>query len=186
MASHLKIRSLNVNGIQSKKKRDLVFHELSKYNNEILLLQETHASVLDERAYKLKWGSDVFFSHGTTSSRGICTIVPKNLNATSKLVFSDLEGRVLIIQLTIGQVDFLICNIYAPVSSYENDQITLLQLLSHQLSNYKDHNLILGGDWNVTLNPNLDKKSKRSSTCTNTKYRDFLVGFLEEYDLIDC
>jgi exonuclease III len=186
MANSLKIRSLNINGMQCKKKRDLVFHEVTKYNNEIILLQETHTSVLDERHYKLKWGPNVYFSHGTTNSRGICTIVPKNLNATSKVLYSDLEGRLLIIQLIMDGTEYIVCNIYAPVSSSENDQILLLQQMSTQLAEYKDNNLILGGDWNVVLDPNIDKKSKRSTVCTNIRYRNMLVSFLEEYGLIDC
>jgi exonuclease III len=186
MTDTLKIRSLNVNGIQCKRKRDLVFHELSKYNNEIIFLQETHTSALDERHYNKKWGTNVFFSHGSTSSRGICTIIPKNMNITTKLLFSDLEGRLLILQITIDNTEFLLCNVYAPVSSSENEQIRLLQQLSHQLSEYKEHNLILGGDWNVVLDPTIDKKSKRSTICTNQKYNDLLKRFLEEYELMDC
>jgi exonuclease III len=82
MVEKLKIRSLNVNGIQCQKKRDLVFNELTKYSNDIILLQETHSSALDERNYKNKWGTNTYFSHGTTSSRGVCIIIPKLLRGT--------------------------------------------------------------------------------------------------------
>ena len=82
MTSNLKIRSLNVRGLQTKQKRDLVFTELSKYKQDILLLQETHSTALDERLYKTKWGSNTFFSHGESNSKGICTIIPQNSQAS--------------------------------------------------------------------------------------------------------
>ena len=186
MADTLKIRSLNANGMQCKKKRDLVFNELTKYNQEVLLLQETHTNVSDEKHYKTKWGKNVFFSHGTTNSRGVCIIIPKTFNGDCEKIYADPEGRLLIVKITIEKVDYVICNIYAPVSSYENEQIDLLMLLEKELEEYINSNLILGGDWNVHMNDNLDKKSKAKVTCTNKKYRESLITFLQEYSMVDC
>jgi exonuclease III len=118
MVEALKVRSLNVNGLQVKKKRDLVFKELTKYSSEILMLQETHSCALDERSYKVKWGNNVFFSHGTTQSKGICIIIPKDFKGDCEKNYSDLEGRLLVIKLTINKVEYIVGNIYAPVSSY--------------------------------------------------------------------
>jgi exonuclease III len=94
-------------------KRNLMFTELSKYSNDIIMLQETHSTALDERHYKNKWGPNVFFSHGQSNSKGVITIVPKNFNGSSSLIYADLEGRILIIKITINDEEFIICNIYA-------------------------------------------------------------------------
>jgi exonuclease III len=186
MADTLKIRSLNANGLQCKTKRDLVFNELTKYNQEVLLLQETHTNVSDEKHYKIKWGKNVFFSHGTTNSRGVCIIIPKTFNGECEKIYADLEGRLLIVKITIEKVDYIICNIYAPVSSYEKEQIDLLMLVEKELEEYINSNLIIGGDWNVYMNDNLDKKSRTNAACTNKKYREALKTFLEEYSMADC
>jgi exonuclease III len=186
MVEALKVRSLNVNGLQVKKKRDLVFKELTKYRSEILMLQETHSCALDERSYKVKWGNNVFFSHGTTQSKGICIIIPKDFKGDCEKIYSDLEGRLLVIKLTINKVEYIVGNIYAPVSSYENEQMENLAKLTEVLEPYMYSNLILAGDWNVYLDDKLDKKSKSSNKCVNSKYRDMLNLFLENYDLIDC
>jgi exonuclease III len=186
MVEKLKIRSLNVNGIQCQKKRDLVFNELTKYSNDIILLQETHSSALDERNYKNKWGTNTYFSHGTTSSRGVCIIIPKTFKGNSELIFADLEGRILIVKITLEGEDYIICNIYCPISSAETEQINVLIKLSGEIIEYLNNNLILCGDWNVIMDNLLDKKSDSKVLCTNTKYRDILKIFLEEFELVDC
>jgi hypothetical protein len=186
MVEKLKFRSLNVNGIQVKKKRDLVFKELSKYKGEILMLQETHSSALDEKSYKNKWGKNIFFSHGSTQSRGVCTIIPKNFNGECEQLYSDLEGRILIIKLTIDKAEYIIGNIYAPVSSYETEEIELLTKLCIELEPYMNNNLIICGDWNVYLDDKVDKKCKGNNKCVNHKYRNLLNLFIENFELADC
>jgi hypothetical protein len=186
MASNVKIRSLNTNGIHCLKKRNLVFSELSKYQNEILMLQETHSCPMDERHYKNKWGPNVFFSHGLTNSKGVCTIIPKNFPGSTELLYSDLEGRLLAVKLTIGNEVLIIVNIYAPTSNYEVEQVNLLITLNAELFDYKKNNCIFGGDWNVTLNPELDKKSVKNMSCPNLRYRDSLKLLIDEYEMSDC
>jgi exonuclease III len=171
MSSNLKIRSLNVRGIQSKQKRDLVFHELSKYKHDVILLQETHSTVFDEKIYKNKWGQNVFFSHGESNAKGVCTIIPQSFPGKCDLHYSDLEGRLLITKLTIDDKEFYVSNSYLPTSNHESDQIKTLLLLSDQITDIGANNLIMGGDWNVILNDNMDKKSNSKGTCPNQKYR---------------
>ena len=137
MATNLKICSLNVNGIHCMGKRNLMFTELSKYPNDIMLLQETHSTALDERHYKNKWGPNVYFSHGQSNSKGVITIVPKNFAGSSSLIYADFEGRILIIKITINDEEFIICNIYAPTSGYEVEQIDTLIKLNAEAFDYK-------------------------------------------------
>jgi exonuclease III len=186
MTSNLKIRSLNVRGIQCKDKRNLVFTELSKYSNDIILLQETHSTVFDEKHFKNKWGPNIFFSHGESNSKGVCTIMPRNLPGTCELYHADLEGRLLIVKIKLHESEFFICNLYFPTSNHENDQLKVLMELNDHLTDISANNIVLGGDWNVVLNDTLDKKSKTSTPCTNHKFRDNLKRLLEEHNLVDC
>jgi exonuclease III len=188
MGETLEIRALNVNGIQCKKKRDLVFFELTKYKNSILLLQETHTSALDEKYYKNKWGPNTYFSHGTTKSKGVCTIIPKTFKGSSEVIFSDLEGRILIVKIVIENEEFILCNIYAPISSMETEQVSTLAKLNQELADYNNANIIMCGDWNVFMDDFLDKKtkSKNPTICPNHKYRKLLKNVIEEMDMADC
>jgi exonuclease III len=186
MVDKLKIRSLNVNGLQVKKKRDLVFKELSKFTGEILMLQETHTSTFDEKTYKIKWGKNIFFSHGTTQSRGVCTILPIGFKGECEQIYSDLNGRILVIKIVLDNIEYILANIYAPVSSFEQEQMEMMANLINELEPYMHSNLILAGDWNVYLNDQLDKKSKSGNKCVNSKYRDMVNLFMDNFDLTDC
>jgi hypothetical protein len=48
-----------------------------------------------------------------------------------------------------------------------------------------NNNLIIGGDWNIVLDPSIDKKGG-SLVEKFPKYREKLKDLLEAYDLIDC
>ena len=186
MAEKLKIRSLNVNGIQCLKKRALVFTELEKYNNEIILLQETHTCIFDETNFINKWGSNIYFSHGATNSKGVCIIFPKNFKGSSELIYSDLEGRILMVKFSLEKEEYILCNVYCPVSSAETEQLNTLDKLNTELLDYINDKLIICGDWNVTMNNQLDKKSEAINLCTNITYREHLKNFLNEYEMSDC
>ena len=175
MTSNITIRSLNVRGIQCKNKRNLVFTELSKFGNDIIMLQETHSTVFDERHFKNKWGTNTFFSHGDSNTRGVCTILPKTFTGKCDLYHSDLEGRLLIVKIQLDESEYYICNLYRPTSNHEAEQMQLLMELNDHLTDISATNIILGGDWNVVMNDLLDKKSKITSPCPNHKFRDNLI-----------
>ena len=76
---------------------------------------------------------------------------------------------------------FILLNVYAPTKDKMNH---LHELHLHELIlMYSDKNLLIGGDFNVCLNPDIDKKGdsleKESQYCTN------LLNFMNEFTLTD-
>ena len=92
----LNLYSLNVRGLQGAQKTKKVFNWLQKFDKGIILLQETHTSQLDEKSWLNQWKSPIFFSHGSTNSRGVSIILPKALKENCSLHYKDSEGRILI------------------------------------------------------------------------------------------
>lgn len=43
----------------------------------VILLQETHCTRELENLWQAEWGGKVFYSHGTSSARGVATLVKK-------------------------------------------------------------------------------------------------------------
>ena len=181
MGENIQLMSLNVRGIQTMKKRKDYFEWLDKFSKSIIMLQETHTSVLDENNYKNHWGHSTFFSHGTTNYRGVVTILPNSLGGTSKLFYSDLDGRILIVELSINDTLYYLVNIYAPSSNKEVDKINFLNKLTKELTQLKNNNIITGGDWNVVLDPEMDKKGGTGiDNAKFSKYRQLLKEFILE------
>ena len=77
----------------------------------------------------------------------------------------------------------IIGNIYAPTQDNEDEQIMLIEQLNVMLNNFQDRNIILGGDFNVYIDPKLDKKGGNLHQIS--RYSNFLSTFNEEFNLID-
>ena len=93
---HLKLVSINVRGLSSSRKTDVILHELERLPYDLFLLQETHVSC-KERADLIakKWCGDCFWSFGVGRSAGVAVFVsPKFAGTVSRFVF-DSDGRVL-------------------------------------------------------------------------------------------
>ena len=185
MSDNLQIMSLNVRGIQTPKKRKDYFIWLDKFKSNIILLQDTHSCALDENNYKNHWGHSVFFSHGLTNSRGVATIIPKHLGGTSNIFYRDMDGRILIVEININNTIYYIINVYAPSANIEKEKLNFLEKLKNEINPIMNNNIIIGGDWNVVLDLELDKKGG-SQIDKYPKYREKLKDLLEDFDLVDC
>lgn len=106
--------SFNTNGLRNENKRREVFNYLRTLNIDIILLQETHSSPEVEKVWISEWGGPIFFTHGSTGSRGATILVGRNIPITVETSRSDSEGRYLILDLLIESKKFILVNVYAP------------------------------------------------------------------------
>ena len=94
----------------------------------------------------------MFFSHGSNHQKDVCTLI----NIQIDNYHHDSEGRIVLINASLKSVNLSICNIYAPNNII--DQQKFAQIVEELLmSKALISNLIIGGDWNVTLHA-IDKK----------------------------
>ena len=183
----LKIYSFNVRGIGEGSKRRTIFRHLkNKFPNSIYLLQETHSSVDVEQKWKMEWNGDVYFSHGTTNSCGVMTLIYPGLDLAVQFLQKDEHGRLLALKIKTKDEDGInIYNIYAPVRSKVQEQIALLNFIKDVYNKNDSLYTIMGGDFNTIFNPVLDKQGGDTTRCINT-YTEELSAFLEANDLIDA
>ena len=155
----LQLLSLNVRGMGDSKKRREIFRWLKHYHrghNSIILLQETHSCSIAERKWCDEWGSQIYFSHGTSNTRGVAILMPLKYNFDVTELWKDEEGRILAITINTDDKSFNIVNVYAPTKDKVNNQAHFLEKLDHNLD-LAEAQYIIGGDFNTYLNPLLDK-----------------------------
>ena len=75
-----KLLSLNARGIRSFDKRKTTFNWLCKSGADICFLQETYSSKEVENIWRKQWKGDMFFSHGSSHSRGVLVLVKEQLD----------------------------------------------------------------------------------------------------------
>ena len=145
------INSFNCRGLRDSKKRKLVFNWLKQKNKGITLLQETHTIKSDEKIWKREWGGDIFFSHGTSNSKGVAILIPSQVkhNFICHSIEDHDAGRILILNCTVECNNIIIVNLYAPTKDKSNAQNQFLEALKTKLECYSDKNIIIGGDFNV-------------------------------------
>ena len=150
--------SLNVRGIRTFEKRKSIFNWLIKQNSDICFLQETYSTEEIENQWKKQWPGDIFFAHGSIHSRGVAILIRKSFDFKLKSTRFDAEGRYLILEATIQDVPFLLVNIYASNTTTKQSLFfqTLFELIYCEGHKEPDHKIILGGDLNATMDPDLD------------------------------
>ncbi|KAL9953780.1 hypothetical protein ACROYT_G041245 [Oculina patagonica] len=142
---------------------------------------ETFSEQKDEPIWKSEWGGAIFFSHGSTHSKGVSILINPSSKLNVQVTGKDLDGRIVSINLIYNSAKISICNIYAPNDSQQQQKF-LLTLNRYLMSHTEISNLIVGGDWNVTLQA-CDKKG--GIPWRPTLYRDKLIAIMDDIGLID-
>ena len=175
------ILSLNVRGIRDQAKRRSIFLYLKDHNSKIYFLQETYSQPEDEIIWKNEWGGEIFFSHGSRHSKGVCILLHPTVQNKIDYLFSDKAGRIVLITCVLNSLKLSLVNIYAPNS--QSEQLDFLQNLNNCLIDKSEiSTLIVGGDWNCTLS----KIDKIGGTIWKpTNYRNLILTTMDAFDLVD-
>lgn len=187
--TNLRLLTLNVNGLGGPSKRRAIFGFLRDSGNEFLFIQETHSTRSREKIWSSEWGGRVFFSHGTSGARGVAILLSPSSRAVVDRVTRDPEGRFIILQARIDEWPVTLINVYAPTADHPDRQIELIDELEKRLHDMESPNIILGGDFNCYMEPELDRYSRlvgpNISSPTFSRAREQLKGLADELALTD-
>ena len=142
------------------------------------LLQELHLNGENTHLWSCEWGKRAFFSPGKSNARGVGILINSNANIVIKKEIIDKNGRVVILVLTIEDIDYVIGNIYAPNS----DDPKFFKHVFNKVEAIGCENVILAGDFNLVLNIDKDAKNRLSN---NYKACETVKNYMEQLGLID-
>ena len=149
----LNIISINVRGLRNAQKRRIIF-EYYRKRCHVLCIQESHSVKEDESIWQAEWGGRAYFCHRTSNARGVITLVHRKI--TDKITVTDRcnDGRMLQVKINHNDNDVCVTNIYAP----NNDAPGFFEKHINNAHLACSKNIIIG-DFNVTLNPSIDRKN---------------------------
>ena len=127
---------------------------------------------------------NIFFSHGKRNSCGVLSSYVRTHNFVVNNQKTDNKGQILILDVTINDVNFVLINLYN--ANTETEQISVLNNLSSLLENFEvtlEKKLILAGDFKLFLNSKLDAKWGKPAIKKNSLAK--LIQLKESYDLCD-
>ena len=174
----LKLVSLNTRGLCNETKRRKVFRFMKKYKADICLLQETHCTQKMEYLWSNEWGNKCLFSNGTSEARGVAVLLNKKSSGYVTEICRDMEGRYIICKLNIVDITYCVVNLYAP---NDNDP-SFFKDLFKKINEMDCVHVIIGGDFNVVQDPNLDRNIPREYNKLN---RGEIQKGMENLELTD-
>lgn len=97
----MKILSWNVNGLKAPRKQKTIFHWIKKQKCDVVCLQEIHVKKEDSRLLVNKGLRSEFYSLSNKKTKGVVFYINKEFHP--KIVFSDLEGRYIVVGIDYGE-----------------------------------------------------------------------------------
>lgn len=95
-----------------------------------------------------------------------------------KQVFSDSEGRYVVIEVVYNRKKVIVVGIYTP----NNNKHEFYKELNKKLADYNYENMIFIGDFNGIIDPNIDKSATKMK---EGKLPKSMFKILEEENMID-
>ena len=170
-------------------KQKKIFNYMKKKtsSNVLVMIQKTCSTRAKEQLWKYQWGGAMFFSHGTSDSKGVLVPVRNELECKMlSQVVADSGGRYVILHIELQESPYVILNYYAP--DVENEQLKLLNKLFDELDRLplrknQGIHFIFGGDWNLIFDKSLDALSGIPTFKKNAIVKlKYLIG---KVDLVD-
>ena len=175
----ISICCVNVQGIHTSEKRRDVFDRLRNQNYKIICLTDTHFEKSKENIYSAEWGYVSYFSSFSSQKRGVAILFRNNFEFKVKNVHRDHQGNLLILDIEIEDHRLSLAVLYGPNQDnpnfYQNLQRNILQLGNQKM--------IIVGDWNMLLDPEVDGKNYKH--INNPKARLEVLKIITELNLYD-
>ncbi len=153
----LRILSINVRGLGSPTKVNLLCQELERLNYDIFLLQETHVSCLKQTEHVERvWRGKCFWSFGIGKSA---------------------DGRILSLLTQLNSFKFNLVNIYAP--NTVSDRKTFFEQLHFYFLSQGDY--VIAGDFNC-VDRAIDKFHSRDFHSSD---KSALAALKADFSLVD-
>ena len=174
-----KILSLNTRGIGTQFKRRDVIHYLKQLSVDIIFLQDTHLVKEKLPAFNSLWNGKTYNSCLASNSRSCSILIHRSLS--HEVVFESYgeNGNYVLLGCKIGTEIFLLLNIYGP----NKDSPSFYEHIDKLLIQFQADNIIIGGDFNFVVDPEIDSFNYSRENNTNAK-RVFLSS-CSKHDLVD-
>ena len=93
---------------------------------------------------------------------------------------TDTAGRFLIVQIKYEEQKFILCNLYAPNRDYPGFFADCFR----EISKFDGRRIIIG-DFNLALNPVIDRKTTKHRSANNDASKEIVKNYMENSLLSD-
>ncbi len=155
----INILSWNVNGLNSPVKRTKCLDYLSK-RVSIALIQESHLKSVDVHRFQNRYFKVISASSAVNKTKGVLIFIKRNSGFSIIRTGGDTEGQITYAVVSLNNTKYAFMSVYPPT---ECDSSFFLELLRLVVS-LEDCLVVLGGDLNAVLDPQLDRSHVSNSS----------------------
>ena len=128
-----------------------------------------------ENVFRSQWGFECIAAGQDLGSKGAAVLFKNNFEYKVHSVVKDDEGRYILIDIEMLNKSLTIASIY--IYMHQTVEITLnLFGESYKRSCVNNESVVIGGDWNVALNPKIDSKHLTNIYCARSQKQ--IVDFM--------
>ena len=175
----IKIIALNCQGLGKDGKRRDVMQNLRSKNYSIICLVDTHFCKGQERRINSEWGFQTYFSSYSTLSRGVAIFFNNNFEFKVHSFYNDHNGNMLVLDVEIDEHRITLVTIYGP----NKDDPGFFESLKRKIVEFGNNDIIINGDWNLLLNPQIDGINYKN--INNPNARMTVLRLMTEFNLYD-
>ena len=146
------VLSANCQGLGDLEKRTDVLNYFNNCSANILCLQDTHWTDKLENALQREWEGDIAYSGLKSNARGVAILIKHNFEYKILNTHLDHSGNLMTISIETNNTSIKIINLYAP----NNDNPAFFENILEIIDNNEMDYFLVCGDFNLTLDPNLD------------------------------
>ena len=167
-----------VNGLSNNRKRKTIFHLLKNKKFDFILLQETHSNHADEKLWKYD-GEGIYFILMVIIIEMVWRYYLRNLlNTKEQLHILIKQAEYCLSKLNLT-TRFLLRQCLCTYKGRTN----FFDAFFSTVGNFSEHDLVLGGDWNLVLDNKLDKDG--GPIHSNQLSEERIKLYLNVFDLCD-
>ena len=174
----VKFTSWNCRGLNKITKVKQVINRLKQLQSKIVFLQETHLLAGDISKISKRWPGQVISASYSSHARGVMILIHKSIPFQIKQTICDPAGRYIIIKGALLSEKLNLINVYGPNEDDRNFFNNLFLSIAATPGNY-----IIGGDYNVYLDPVRDRTS--GTGVSHAQSRKTIRHFMNELNLIE-
>ena len=180
LGNQVKVLSANCQGLRDKPKRRDVINYFKDLKPSILCLQGTHLTIKEENNLRMLADFECIISGKYTNSRGVAILF--NNNFEYKIIHKEIDndGNYVMVDLDVSSVSLRLINIYAP----NIDSPAFFQSIQKLIEESQQDHLIVCGDFNLVLNPELD--SFNYVNINNPRSRQCVLEMLQIHNVKDA
>ena len=177
--ANIKILSLNCQGLGAYRKRKDVFQYLRQKQYSVYFLQDTHFTTDITRQIRAEWGYECVLSCYNSKSRGVGIFFNNNFDFKIQKTIVDSNGNYILLLIKTMDTEILLVNIYGP----NKDEPAFFENIKNKIEEFDTQNIIIGGDWNLVLNPQKDYYNYKN--LNNPNARDIVLDIMSDLQLSD-